>query len=163
MDLSTDASANALKDLLKSAGLKQHVTDPTHLSGHTLDLIIDRQENSVFSSFQSFRDLPSDHYVVFCFVAFARPAASKSQLKQRRLRSMDIETFKSDLFKSSLLNNHDTSDPNKLAYLYNSDLRQLLDKHAPEESRFITLRPHAPWREKRRLRAHLRSFSTGGA
>ena len=111
------------------------------------------------SSFQSLCDLPSDHYAVLCSVAFAKPAASKSNFRQHRLRDMDMDAFKTDLIKSSLLNNLDTSDPNNLADLYNSELRQLLDKHAPEESRSITLRTHAPWfnaalrdskREKRR-------------
>ena len=51
------------------------------------------------------------------------------------------------------------SSPDKLVDLYNSVLRDTLDRHAPEMSRMITLRPHAPWytdelraakREKRR-------------
>ena len=55
---------------------------------------------------------------------------------------MDMDAFKTDLIKSSLQGDHNISDPNKLADLYNSELRQLLDKHAPEVSRSITLRPH---------------------
>ena len=62
-------------------GLKQHVDGPTHPSGHTLDLIIDHQEDKVLSSFSTLRDLPSDHYAVLCSVAFAQPAATKSQYK----------------------------------------------------------------------------------
>ena len=70
--------------------------------------------------------------------------------------------------KSSLLGDHNISDPNKLADLYDSELRQLLDKHAPEVSRSVTLRPHAPWfsaalsdskREKRRCE---RAYRTSG-
>ena len=78
MDVSTDTNANTFKDQLESAGLKQHVDGPTHRSGHTLDLIIDRQEDKVFSSFSTLRDLPSDHYAVLCSVAFAKPALTKS-------------------------------------------------------------------------------------
>ena len=57
---------------------------------------------------------------------------------------MDMDALKTDLIKSSLQGDHNISDPNKLAhrYMYNSELRQLLDKHAPEVSRSITLRPH---------------------
>ena len=81
MDVPTDASSNAFRDLLESAGVKQHVPDPTNRSGRTLDLINYRQEDSVLLLlFQSLRNLPSDHYVVLCSVAFAKPAASKSHV-----------------------------------------------------------------------------------
>ena len=46
MDVEADADAVRLRELLESTGLKQHVTAPTHkrthISGHTLDLIITR-------------------------------------------------------------------------------------------------------------------------
>ena len=165
MDVPRDASASAFEDLLESAGLKHYVVGPTHWSGHTLDLIIDRQDDTVLSSFATLSDLPSDHYAVLCSVAFSKPAASKSQYKQRHLKDIDLDAFKADIIKSPLLSEH-TSDPNKLADLYNSEMRQLLDKHAPEMSRSITLRPHASWysaklrdskREKRRNERAYRS------
>ena len=165
MDVPTDASKSALEDLLESAGLKQHVVGPTHRSGHTLDLIIDQQDDTVWSSFATLSDLPSDHYALLCSVAFSKPVASKSQYKQRHLKDIDLDAFRADIIKSPLLSEH-TSDPNKLADLYNSELQQLLDKHAPEMSRSITLRPHAPWysaklrdskREKRRYERAYRS------
>lgn len=42
MDVEADADAVRLRELLESTGLKQHVTLPTHISGHALDLIITR-------------------------------------------------------------------------------------------------------------------------
>ena len=38
-----------------------------------------------------------------------------------------------------------TQDPSFLVNTFNSVLRELLDKHAPEVERKITLRLHAPW------------------
>ena len=58
MESSNDAFASAFSDLLDSAGLRQHVTGPTHRSGHTFDLIIDRQDDNVLSSFSVLSDLP---------------------------------------------------------------------------------------------------------
>ena len=103
MDVKTDASANTFKDLLESVGLKQHVTGPTHCCGYMLNLIIDRLEDSVLSSFQSLSDLPSDHHMVLCSVAFAKPAASNSKFRQSCPIDMDLDAFKTDLNKSSLL------------------------------------------------------------
>ena len=104
-------------------------------------------------------DLPSDHYAVLCSIAFAKPPAQKSQRKQRRLQNMNMNVFKSDIANLSISKKNNDSDPNDLAELYNSELRHVLDKHAPEVHRSITLRPHTPWftaelrdakREKRR-------------
>ena len=64
---------------------------------------------------------------------------------------------------------NDSLDPDheKVAELYNSELRKVLDKHAPELCRAITLGPHAPWytaelrglkREKRRWERVYRSL-----
>ena len=40
MDVPSDADTIRLKDLLNSMGLVQRVERPTHIHGHTLDLII---------------------------------------------------------------------------------------------------------------------------
>ena len=66
MDVSTDASTSAFKDLLESAGLKQHVVGTTHRSGYTFDLIINRQDKTVLASFTTLHDPPSNHYAVLC-------------------------------------------------------------------------------------------------
>ena len=42
VDDPSDNSANRLKQILSSAGLTQHVTEPTHVRGHCLDLLITR-------------------------------------------------------------------------------------------------------------------------
>ena len=55
-----------------------------------------------------------------------------------------MDAFESDIVNSSISKKHNDSDPKDLAELYNSELRYVLDKHAPEVHRSITLRPHAP-------------------
>ena len=42
MDVEADTGAVRLRELPESTRLKQQVTAPTHISGHTLDLIITR-------------------------------------------------------------------------------------------------------------------------
>ena len=169
MESSNDAFASAFSDLLDSAGLRQHVTGPTHRSGHTFDLIIDRQDDNVLSSFSVLSDLPSDHKAVLCSVAFSRPKATKSHFTVRRLLDIDMTAFKLDLLNLPLSPDSQgfSNDPNELVDVYNSVLQETLDKHAPGESRSITLRPHAPWftdglrelkREKRRCERAYRKF-----
>ena len=42
MDISNDVDAINFLDLLDSVGLQQHIKKPTHVHGHTLDLVITR-------------------------------------------------------------------------------------------------------------------------
>jgi hypothetical protein len=142
MNVESDILVNSFKDLLESAGLIQRVTDPTYRSGNTLDLVIDRCENTLLSSFSTITDLPSDHYAVVCSIGFAKPAVQKSQHKQRRHKDINMDAFKADIANSLLSRESRDSDPNKFAELYNSELRQVLDKQAPEVCCSITLRPH---------------------
>ena len=97
MDVSDNVNASAFRDLLESAGLKQHVSFPTHRCGHTLDLIIDRQADNVLSAFSVRSDLPSDHYAVLCTIAFQRPKTTKSQVVFRKFCDMDMVAWKEDI------------------------------------------------------------------
>lgn len=45
MDVPTDPNNLHFRDLLDAMGLVQHVKQPTHIHGHTLDLIITRQSD----------------------------------------------------------------------------------------------------------------------
>jgi hypothetical protein len=86
----------------------------------------------LLSSFSTITDLPSDHYAVVCSIGFAKPAAQKSQYKQRRLKDINMDAFKADIANSLLSRESRDSDTNKFTEFYNSVLRQVLDKHAPE-------------------------------
>ena len=50
VDVPGNADSVCLKELLESMGLQQHVNVPTHESGHTLDLIITRQCDSLLAN-----------------------------------------------------------------------------------------------------------------
>jgi len=45
-DLCDDGNAVHLRDTLQSFGFVQHVTEPTHVRGHTLDLVITRRSET---------------------------------------------------------------------------------------------------------------------
>ena len=50
MDVVDDIDAITLRKLLESTGLEQHVTIPTHIDKHTLDLIITRLSDELVVS-----------------------------------------------------------------------------------------------------------------
>ena len=49
VDVPTDMDAIQFRDLLDSMGLQQHVKRPTHIHGHTLDLLINRQSDVIIA------------------------------------------------------------------------------------------------------------------
>lgn len=49
VDVPTDADGVRFRDLLDSVGLLQHVKQPTHFHGHTLDLLTTRQSDDIIA------------------------------------------------------------------------------------------------------------------
>ena len=156
------ANFNAMKflDLITSADLRQHVNGATHRLGHTLDLLITRSDDKLISKVRTLPELLSDHNVVVCHINLPRPPASRLTVSYRKTRDIDLQAFLSDINKSlpDIPSNNDTGVDQQIDR-YENTLRSLLDKHAPQITRTITLRPHTPWftvdlrelrREKRR-------------
>ena len=78
------------------------------------------------------------------------------ELSYRKIKSIDLDAFKSDLRNSALFKDTPLS-LGALVTSYNETLTSLLDKHAPLRSRTVITRPRVPWltdeiRESKRLR-----------
>ena len=58
--------------------------------------------------------------------------------------AVDIVIFKEDI-KNSSISHLSSKDPDELAKLYDQQLTELLDKHAPVKTKTVTIRPLAPW------------------
>ena len=89
--------------LLHSFNLNQHVSDSTHKNGHTLDLVITREEQSFIKNLLVFDPALSDHFMIWCNLDFCKPVAQDQMLSFRRLRAIDIDKFSSDLEESALI------------------------------------------------------------
>ena len=61
VDTAENAPAMRFLNLLESCNLTQHVTESTHNSGHTLDLVITRCNDSLIKKLYSFIPDISDH------------------------------------------------------------------------------------------------------
>ena len=131
-------------DLLIAAfGLVQHIHQSTHKSGHTLDLLLSRQDRTP-SDIDVTDILMSDHYAVSFTLPTSKPPLPRKELTYRRLKAIDMEAFACDISESRLLSLQ-TSDPDELAEAYNSVLAELLNKHAPQKTKTVTVHPPAPW------------------
>ena len=167
MDNCDNYNAKLMSELLESASMVQHVSGPTHTKGHTLDLVITRDSDTLVSNVKTDSSLPSDHSAIKCELAISRPPATRKEIRFRKVRTVNIESFKEDIRNSPLVTDLVTDEVEALSSQFDSVLRKLLDKHAPEITRCVTLRPHAPWyddairdqkRERRRCeRRYLKS------
>ena len=138
-----NATARKFLSLLDSHGLTQTVLSPTHLDGHTLDLVISRPSDKVVSGCVV-SALIEDHFAVHMLVRVHRPVRPQKKITYCELDRIDADLFLSDLLTLPLLT-VPSDDLDELLLQYNSCLSSLLDKHAPVRSKVITVRPPNPW------------------
>ena len=78
-----DADGRNFLDLLESLGLQQHVRGPTHIHGHTLDLVVTRlAENIILDTPKADRYL-SDHAAILCKLTSSKPLNTVKEVKYR--------------------------------------------------------------------------------
>ena len=145
--------------ILESFNFKQHVRGHTHKKGHTLDLLIARADDDLFTSIEVRDPMLSDHLAVHCKLRLQKPPLERASIQYRKIRSIDIDSFNDDRKKSTLLSRSHNDLPSLLDE-YENTLLKILDKYAPMKRRMITLRPSAPWymdeiREEKKKRRRL--------
>ena len=115
--------------LLADFGLESHVNGPTHIGGHTLDLVITRQDSVLVWKIYT-DDIISD-YLMLCFtLSLRQKSTDKKRISRRSFKHFDCDKFESDLRESGLYISP-SHDIDELVTQYNDTLSQLLDKHAP--------------------------------
>jgi hypothetical protein len=138
-----DPDTVKLKQILDSCCFQQHVVGNTHLSNHTLDLVLSRTTDDIVISTEV-SSLISDHHAVHCTLALRKPPLPRHKIVYRKLKTIDHEQFKSDLQNSSLIVSPEPHIDDLLVQ-YDTTLIALLDKHCPEKTKMITVRPVVKW------------------
>ena len=94
-----------------------------------------------------------------CKINVAKPELEVKDVVFSKLKSINVDSFKNDI-KVSELCSWDFTDLDELVSCYNATLTKLIDKHAPEQRKRVTVRPKQPWfgnnlaklkRERRKL------------
>ena len=140
----------------------QHVAVPTHISGHTLDLLVTTDEDSILSSHPSVKSLCfSDHHLVSCQLRLNRDLPVPVTYTYRPLRRMDMESFRRDLFASSLFLDDENITADNYADLIDAEVTRVLGIHAPlrtmkkrqgkHDCRWLSAEARAAKRKRRRL------------
>ena len=151
--------------ILESFNLQQHVNGPTHKQGHTLDLIITRNEDKLVTDIKIHDPVISDHLSVLCTLQLQKPQLEQTEISYRKLNDINMSSFNEDL---GILNFDDDYDLPVLIDKYESTLKKTLQKHAPLKRRLINIRPSSPWynedigKEKRKRRKLERRWRRSG-
>ena len=94
MDQQNSVYANKFRGILNNYGMKNHVNRATHNLGHTLDLVIDCDENSIIGNLHvEPQNTLSDHMVVIFKIFVDDIPKNKEVIKLRNYRSIDVTDF----------------------------------------------------------------------
>ena len=144
VDVAENLDSIKFLDMLESVGLQQHVKHPTHVGGHTLDLIITRQIDRIISVEPRADQFLSDHSSTLCFLQFEKPRITLKAVTYRKWKSVNIENLNRELKESELCKNP-PEDLDNLVACYQETLKTALDKHAPLRTKTVNARSCVPW------------------
>ena len=80
---------------LRNHNLTQHVTQPTHQRGHTLDWLVTRDNDLIVNTDIS-TDLPSDHSAILATLNLPLPPKTKHPVTRRNIKRVDRSQFLDD-------------------------------------------------------------------
>ncbi|XP_028394508.1 uncharacterized protein LOC114518705 [Dendronephthya gigantea] len=136
---------------MKFLGLEQHVMQPTHIHGHTLDLIITRKMESLIRSPPRSCHYFSDHAAIHSSLHLGRPVSQVKRVTYRKIKAVNLQCPKQDFVLSDLCKREHAKpltsyeDLEKLVCNYNIVLRNITDSHAPLKTKVVRSRPQVPW------------------
>ncbi len=137
-----DANTKKFMDILSQFNLVQHINEPTHKLGNTLDLIITRRTSILLKHKVDFQI--SDHNNILFHIAIRKTAYPQKVVKFRKLKKVNMQELRKDI-KETSDRSKTINDLVALIDHYNQERIRILDKHAPEEEQQVTLRKPTPW------------------
>ena len=152
-DAPSNNNVKGYGDLLESLNIIQHVHAPTHIDGHTIDLILTPSGNHGITSTKNTL-LLSDHLWVECLVDMENPVVPRKTITYRKYKAINKPAFCIDIASSlptAISSGKQTTT--ELANHYNVVFTKLIEKHAPLQTCRIADRPLVPWYNKKVIKA----------
>ena len=122
-----------LSELLEDNEYTQHVTEPTHVGGNILDLVITRDTPDNIVAGVSVDTLLSDHNIVQCNLLLVKPSRPRQKITYRKYAAINNIEFMSDLEQSTLFTNP-SDQITGMSRQYKSTITGLIDKHMRHSS-----------------------------
>ena len=143
MDQPKDANTIIFNDLLDSLNLRNNITFQTHISGHTLDLIINDQTEPLVKCVKRGHTFP-DHCLVQATIGIEKHIPLDKSVTYRKFKNINELEFSRDL------NDHLTEcgtheELEAKIDCYNRVILATLDKHAPQKTKLVKVSHKQPW------------------
>ena len=148
VDDSSNQYGHRLLDLLDLLGLVQHVDKPTQIRGHTLDLVISRNDMPI-SNLSIDPPFYSDHALVSFSLQLPLTKQCHGTITKltRNLNRIDAQRLKMDI-QSSAIGLHGLTTDKSVQYLfdlYHTALSHIMNTHAPITPIVMKDCPLSPW------------------
>ena len=137
VDELNDSNALHFLKLLNLFKLCQHVSLPTHNSGHILNLIITNASSNLNICIYVLDTYISDYKTVCVDIDLPKPAVNKVTFSCRPINKINFTDFNQDI--SNAFSNIDNFDLDSLIDYFNSNMSLILDKYAPRKT--VTVKP----------------------
>ena len=150
-------------DIIESYGLQQYVNQPTHKSGHILDVIIashniiNEDSIDVLTRYSS-QFSSCDHFgILFSLKCCVQLSDNRKIIKFRNYKNIDLDTFRKDLVANLTSISHNCNFKESITQ-FNETCSSVLNRHAPEFVKSIRDIPSSQWFDSdyRTARAHRR-------
>ena len=106
----------------------------------------------------------SDHWVNTCVISITKPKVTRKECRYRKIKDLYTKEVGEDL-QTMIRASKEIEDEN-LPIFYNTELNKIMQKHAPEKAKIITLRSEQKWMSedlknlKRKVRSIERKYKT---
>ena len=156
-DESNDPHCIHLKDLLSMFNLNQYIDSPTHRDGHTIDVVIARCEDTKITGIDVCDITLSDHFLLSFLVDCKTSKSYYKTITYRNIKQVKTDSFSKEL-ADGLKNISTINDLGQVVSDYNTEMANLMDRHAPKVTKEVKIVPSAPWfdTEYKELRRHRR-------
>ena len=141
----TDESPSVkFHEIINIFDLKQHVTGPTHIKGHTIDIVITRNNKSTVENVVITKYNLNHHFLIdFLYNAELSESTMKT-ITYRNVKKVNSLNFSKDV-QDKLSTIPQSQDMKETITNYNRAMTSVMDKHAPLITKTIRIAPHAPW------------------
>ena len=138
----SESYASRFKEILDNFNIVQHVHFPTHIQGHTLDIIATFGENPNITGIESTQYNVSHHRLVDFQLSISPEPKAIKEVMSRNLKNVDMERFMKEVTKRLQISEAGFGENMKL---YNTVLGDLVETEAPLQKREIKIVKSAPW------------------
>ncbi|KAL0147744.1 hypothetical protein M9458_056950 [Cirrhinus mrigala] len=138
------SNTTQLLSVFECFDLTQHVCVPTHIRGHTLDLICTSWGD--ITSISASDTGISDHKLLdFSLNLPMHSKCLKTVISYRNLKATDTVSFCTSIVSSNLSDVIDISSPSVILSNYHSIISEILQQHAPIKTRNVPATHSSPW------------------